>query len=141
MLRLFTAVVAVILYLNTGAAGETVTATVKAGECAAYNSHRPEAGVAFQPGVGANGKKVAPADLPGNDYGGLVPDAIHFDVQINPLLYGRGASTTPSKYANTQVPVAHVDVDLKTGQASLNGRPLTADQDQALRDACRRPHN
>lgn len=138
MLRLLLAVLAGILYLNAGAAAETATATVNAGDCAAINSHHPAPDVAFQPGVGANGRKVAPADLPGNDFPGLVPQTLHFDVQINPLIYGRPAAASPSKFSNTQVPVGHVEVDLKTGQASLNGRPLTSGQEQALREACRR---
>ncbi|HIJ63489.1 MAG TPA: hypothetical protein HPQ04_12420 [Rhodospirillaceae bacterium] len=138
MLRLFLYISLIILSLTTVSAAETLTATVKSGDCAAYNRHHPAPDVAFQPGVGAQGKRVAPADLPGNDMPGLVPTEIHFDIQVNPLLYGKPAGATTSKFANTQATVGHVDVDLKTGQASLNGRPLTAGQDQALRDACRK---
>jgi hypothetical protein len=106
-------------------------------DCRTLVQHRPAPDVAYQPGTDVHGKYVAPADLPGSGYAAGLPDKVQFNVVVNPLAYGQtqGAS---GKYANTTLPVAHVEVDLKTGEASLNGKPLTGVQDRALLDACRK---
>lgn len=133
---------AMTMAVSSAAMAEQVTITgasvyVTKADCAALVQHRPAADVAYKPGADLHGKYVAPADLPGSDYSGLVPDKIPFNVAVNPLTYGQvpGAST---KYANTAVPVAHLEVDTKTGQASLNGKPLTGYQDQTVLEACRK---
>jgi hypothetical protein len=115
------------------------TVYVTKSDCAALVQHHPAADVTYQPGTDVHGKYVAPADLPGNDLSNLVPDKIHFDVRVNPLTYSQGqAAAQPERYSNTAMPVAHVEVDLKSGQATLNGKPLTGTQDKALLEACRK---
>jgi hypothetical protein len=123
------------------AAAETVGVTgspvyVTRDDCRAVVQHRPAPGVEYQPGVDVHGKYVAPADLPGSQMPGLVPDRIQFDIKLNPLV-GLPAGQT-QKYANTALPVAHVEVDMKTGEARLNGQPLNGEQNQALLEACRK---
>lgn len=92
----------------------------------------------------------------------------NFTVQVNPMTYARGARhqaqpqqsgsasgnggsgsgnasgtaqaspAGPDKFANTAMPVGKVTVDLRTGDVTFNGRPLTPDQDRILREACKR---
>ena len=127
-------------------------------DCARRIQHHPGPGVAYQSGMDVHGKPVAPADLDGNERLNLIPDKLQFDVRINPMNYAQGqkaaipstpaspsagttgATVTPQMqqgmYANTSMPVAHVEVDPKTGVTMLNDKPLTAAQDKALLDAC-----
>ncbi|MDR3436674.1 hypothetical protein [Telmatospirillum sp.] len=49
-----------------------------------------------------------------------------------------GTSGTSGKFANTELSIGHVSVDLKTGQALLDGRPLDGDQEQVAAEACRK---
>lgn len=135
--------------------GSTIFVTKE--DCLNISRHRPAPGVAFQPGVGVNGQRVAPADLGG---GSRIEDffpggRINFNVVVNPLNYGganqppprpgfypggqppAGATNNQGRFDNTSVPVARVDVDLNTGETLINGRPLTEDQDRILMRACR----
>lgn len=135
-----------VLTASGAALADQVTVTggtvyVTKSDCAQLVAHHPAPGVAYQPGVDVHGKYVAPADLPGTDATGLVPGGIHFDITVNPMAYaGRSGSSTTTgqagKYPNTAAPVAHVDVDLASGEARLNGQPLTPAQDKALFEAC-----
>jgi hypothetical protein len=111
-------------------------------DCARLVQHRPAPDATYRPGVDVHGKYVAPADLPEGAGNGL-PDRVRFDVVINPLTFAQqnaGAATGAGKYANTQLPVGRVEVDMKTGEATFNGRPLTDPQNQTLREACRKAH-
>ena len=122
------------------------TVYVTRSDCQQLVRHHPAPDVAYQPGTDVHGKYVAPADLPGSDAGKLVPDSLHFDVTVNPMAYaGRAAGTAvgpqagqAGKYPNTAAAVAHVDVDLASGETSLNGKPLNGPQEKALLEACRK---
>jgi hypothetical protein len=105
-------------------------------DCLAFTQHHPAPDVAFKSGVDSHGKYVAPADLSSQTMSGLVPDTIPFDLRINPLAYGRGAPS--ARFANTQTPIAHVDIDMKTGEARLNGQSLSGDQNHVVMEACRK---
>ena len=147
------------------AAADTVTITgdtvfVTPNDCTSLFRYHASPDVAYRPGQDVHGKYVAPADVAGNDYRDLVPaNGAKFTVQINPMNYtklngtqrqaaiggGETGSTannaSPSapsgnKYANTAMPVAHVEVDLQTGEVSVNGRKLTSDQERILAEAC-----
>lgn len=109
-------------------------------DCTQLVQHHPAPDVAYQPGVDVHGKYVPPADLPGNDYSNLVPDKVQFEVMVNPLSYGdqAGAAAPGGRYGNTALPVAHVEVDLRSGAVSLNGKPIASQQEQVLLEACRK---
>ncbi|HIJ37513.1 MAG TPA: hypothetical protein HPP80_01335 [Rhodospirillaceae bacterium] len=131
------AVFAVALFLQFGAKAETVI--IAKADCAKLVTHQARPDVAFKPGVGPHGKPVAPADLPGTGTNGWVPDKIQFEVKVNPMLYGGAAASTgaAAKYANSAVNVAHIEVDPRSGQVLLNGKPLASEQQQALQEVCR----
>lgn len=107
-------------------------------DCRALVEHRPAPDVAYKPGVDVEGRYVAPADLPGSNDVYRLPDSIQFEIRMNPLAYAGQGNLAGTKYANTQVPLGEVSVDLKTGEASFQGRPLTSAQDRTLREACRK---
>jgi hypothetical protein len=131
---------------------ETVSITgapiyVTKSDCQAVLRHQPSADVTYQPGTDVHGHYVAPADLGGGaDVKGLVPDTLKFDIRINPMTYGKtttvpaaGATTAAQgNFANTSVPVAHVEIDMKSGATSLNGKTLGGEQERIVGEACRR---
>lgn len=138
--------------LAAGAVGaETVSITgapiyVTKSDCQALVRHQASADVTYHPGTDVHGHYVAPADLGGgNDFKGLVPDKLKFDIRINPMTYGKtttaptaGASTpAQGNFANTSVPVAHVEIDMKSGVTSLNGKTLGGEQERIVGEACR----
>lgn len=106
-------------------------------DCVALVAHHPRADTNYQPGRDVHGNYVAPADLA--DAGGLVPGKVGFNVRVNPLSYSQGqAAAASGQFANTAMPIAHVDVDLETGETLLNGKSLTPDQDHMVLEACRK---
>ena len=132
------------LLVCLAAAADPVTVTespvyITRNDCQALVGHQPSTDVTYKPGVDVHGKYVAPADLPGSQMSGLVPDKITFDLKINPLAYAPALPTAQGqKFANTAMPLAHVEVDLKTGETRLNGRPLDDAQTLVVREACRK---
>lgn len=145
MLRLIVFLAALALGLPAEADQVTITGGtvyVTREDCAQLTRHQPAPDVAYKPGADVHGKYVPPADLPGSTYPNLLPDKLQFDVQANPLAYGgsrlRQEAGPGGKFANTTLPVAHVEVDLKSGGATVNGRPLSVAQEGALREACRK---
>lgn len=139
-------------------------------DCQALATYHTPKGVEYQPGVDVNGKRVAPADLPGGFTYNL-PEKVEFDVRINPLDYGQRnmleqqiaavqakLAQNPSdsasqqqlaslqgqlaaisgKYDNTTMSVGHVVVNTRTGEATLDGKPLANSQEQYLADLCRK---
>jgi hypothetical protein len=144
ILKIGTGIFLLVLMGPTIAASDTVgvngeSVYVTRSDCMALVRHHPSADATYQPGVDVHGKYVAPADLPAGNTTVTLPDKVQFDLKINPVTYGKTtANATSSNYANTAMSVAHVSVDLKTGQTLLNGKPLDGDQDQYVVDACRK---
>ena len=122
---------------SVGVTGESVYVTKS--DCMTLVRHHPSADVTYQPGADVHGKYVAPADLPSGGAAFSLPDKVQFDLKINPMTYNQPSQTAAaSKYANTTSTVAHIAVDLKTGQTLLNGQPLEGDQDQYVLEVCRK---
>ncbi len=112
-------------------------------DCQAMVAHHPSADVTYQPGQDVHGRAVAPADLPGSGASSYQPpDKLSFDIAINPMMYaGVGKTTTAAgqnRFANTSQSVAHVDIDLKNNQTSLNGQSLGSMQQDIVLQACRK---
>lgn len=145
--------VAAVLLLSLGCArAEQVTVAdqpvyVTKSDCARLLSfHQPSDDVTYKPGQDVRGKYVAPADLSGSRIPGLTPDRIEFILRINPMNYAAGAlsntnttgtSSTQKRFDNTSLPVARVSVDLASGRTTVNGQPLTSEQDRIVEDACK----
>jgi hypothetical protein len=107
-------------------------------DCKQLVAHSPDPGVEYKPGVDVRGKYVAPADLPGQENFKL-PDKIEFDLRLNPLAYAPSQGNVPSgALQNTGTNMGHVEVDLLSGQAKLNGHALDGEQTRIVTEACRK---
>jgi hypothetical protein len=120
--RLAAALIMSVLSLSAGA-----QTRISPEDCRAVTQHLPDPSVAFQPGVGAGGRRVAPADLSAPVP--VVPQApaIYLGVDLQ-RRYGLPRS---------------LDVDLPLGiltfdgtRVLLNGQPLGAEDRSALAAAC-----
>lgn len=107
-------------------------------DCKQLVTHHPDPGVEYKPGTDVHGKYVAPADLPGQQSVAL-PDKIEFDLRLNPLAYAPQQGNAPSgALSNTNINLGHVEVDLLSGQAKLNGHALDGEQTRIVTEACRK---
>ncbi len=107
-------------------------------DCKYLVAHQPDPGVAYKPGIDVHGRYVAPADLPGQQSFDL-PNKIEFDLKLNPLAYAPQQGNAPSgALSNTTINLGHVEVDLLTGQAKLNGHALGDEQTRIVTEACKK---
>lgn len=97
--------------------------------CRALTAHRPAPGVEYKPGVDVQGRPVAPADLPAEGSAG--PDEVRVALKRD-LAIGAGS------LGASEIVVGEVAVDLKTGKAMLNGKPLDQAFETDIVAACRR---
>jgi hypothetical protein len=108
-------------------------------DCLQLVAHHADASVAYQPGVDVHGHYVAPADLPSDTNFKLLPDRVTFDIKVNPLAYaGPQNSANSSNFANTNLPIAKVEVDLLSGGVRVNGQSLDGDQSKIVMEACQK---
>jgi hypothetical protein len=99
--------------------------------------HRPDPGVAYQPGrdVDSQGRPIAPADLPGSNPLPL-DRLLTLDVKI-PLSTLMGSGHTPPKVGDSELHVTQVTIDPMSGQLLFDGRPLDGAPEDAVAAACR----
>ena len=113
---------------------EKAVVTITRADCARLVEHVPSPDVAYQPGVDAYGREVAPADLPGGPNGSAqlqVPETLRISIDIdlqdrfgipaNPALYDAGLSIGEVVY--------------RDGRLTFEGQPL---QDEAAAELTRR---
>ncbi len=108
--------------------------TIARADCARLVEHVPAPDVAYQPGVDAYGRTVAPADLSGSLNGSTpiqVPETLHIPIEID-LLARFGIPANPALY-DADVPIG--EVVYRDGRLSFNGQPL---QDEAAAELTRR---
>ncbi len=113
---------------------QQVELSITRADCARLVEHVPSADVAYQPGVDAYGRAVAPADLPGVLHSGTqfqVPDTLHIPIEID-LLDRFGIPANPELY-KADIPLG--EVVYRNGRVSYNGQPL---QDEAAAELSRR---
>ncbi|MEQ8265964.1 hypothetical protein [Parvibaculum sp.] len=89
-------------------------------------------GADYVPGVAADGSAVAPADVDGGYRYGQWP-VYEFYVTVRP------AGAANPAFAATEIPVALVRVDTKTGRTTIDGEDVSG-VDHALAEACARLH-
>lgn len=85
--------------------GQPVRIVITKLDCSRLIRHVPAADVAYQPGVDARGRAVAPADMPGsgaNALPNLLPDVLEFPLTINPIGYGARNQAQREKAAAAQ---------------------------------------
>lgn len=116
--------------MSTAAAAQPLSITGV--DCRALAKHMPRPDVAYQPGVDARGRKVAPADL--NDAPQIrVPDVIAFDAAADLRRFGVPPT---SPLFQPHVGVGRVEVH-PDGRVLFNGVPLGDPDVAALEEFCR----
>ncbi len=121
------------LFAAATVAAEETKITITKKDCRKITRYTPPAGVTYQPGVDARGRRVAPADI-GGGVKWKVPETVTIDIGIDlEEKYGLG---TGGKYTG-EAKVAEVKVNTKTGLVTLDGEPLTDPDQDALAAACR----
>lgn len=73
-------------------------------DCSRLVRHHADEGVAYRPGEGARGKKVAPADLPGSGAAAMevLPEILEFPINISPVGWAERNLATKEKAAAEQ---------------------------------------
>ena len=87
---------------------------------------------AYTPGVDVRGNKVAPADLPGSDYGFEMPDVMVIELSLDALAYM--GIDQPGVEATTSLGRILVG---KQGRARFDNRILPPQAQRDLKRACR----
>ncbi len=103
-------------------------------DCRRLVRHRPDADVAYKPGVDVRGNPVAPADLPGQARI-TAPNEITINLTIDVLRqYGVPADSllAPSGEAS----IGTVKYDIAAGRLTYNGQTLSDAEQDALAAAC-----
>ncbi len=89
----------------------------------------------YVPGVAADGRPVAPADIGGGT--GYVPRRHYeFDVVVRPL-----AGSAMPGVSTSEMSVAHLRIDSRTGAVEIDGVPLSDGSRHALAEACAELHH
>ncbi len=132
MINLFSTVIVWVVLASATVNAETITITKQV--CQEITKHTPAADVAYQPGVDARGKKVAPADLSGTQAVKL-PDVITIDVnpQIEKWL------TKTDRFPNDRLKTSEIKlgtIKLEGDKITYNGQPLSDDQQDNLSVLC-----
>ncbi|MBX3507148.1 MAG: hypothetical protein KF714_00045 [Parvibaculum sp.] len=91
-------------------------------------------GADYVPGVTADGRAVAPADV-GGGFEYRTRDVYEFDAIMDPLLRRNPAFTSA-----TRMNLARIAIDMKTGRVTMDGQDVTG-LDHALAEACARLHH
>jgi hypothetical protein len=123
-------ILAVLLALPVESRAETVRITRN--DCERLIRHEARGDVAYKPGVDVRGRKVVPAEGPDAvDMGKLVPDVLEFAIALNPLKGGA------ARFGETALSVGTIRFDMNSGQATLDGVPLTTGDTRKLLEECR----
>ncbi len=120
---------------------------LSAEDCRRVVAHTPDADVAYQPGIDANGVAVVSADLGGG--GGLVinPDdiAIAIDIPLRAVAGDPGDETsfaTNGRSIDRYAATGSVgEVTVRGGQVYFDGKPLGNREAELLAAACREQAN
>jgi hypothetical protein len=124
----------VMCLLALPAQAETPTITVTKADCRKLVLHMPDASVAYTPGVTADGRRVAPAELPGSGSGLKLPESFSMPVRID-LQERFGLPANKGQY------MGELDagtVEFSNGKVSYNGQELAAGSQNAIAAACRK---
>jgi hypothetical protein len=117
----------------TAEGSQTITVSPQA--CAAVTHQNDAPGVAYQSGVDATGKSVAPADLPGSGNAALNEKLAGTPIKITVDVQRRFGIPANANLFHGRGEVGYVTV--KDGKAYLDGVPLESNEEGLLTAACR----
>jgi hypothetical protein len=121
--------VAVILFPDALRAQPMEVVVVGRETCRTLTAHSPAADVEYKPGVDVKGRPVAPADLPPEPVPGTEEVRVALKRNIAIGTGGLGAS---------EIVIGEVAVDVASGKAMLNGKPVDQAFQSDIVAACRR---
>ena len=125
-----TVTVAAALLLATGYSQATSTKVkMSARDCRKLVQHQGQANVNYKPGVDVRGRKVAGADLAGENKLKL-PSKVEFNIAFNPL---KGSAA--SRFGETSASMGKVKYDISKNAFTFNGQPMN---DKAMADMARK---
>lgn len=124
----------VMCLLALPAFAETRTITVTQADCRNLVMHRPDASVAYTPGVTADGWRVAPAELPGSGSGIKLPKSFSMPIRID-LQERFGLPVNKGRYMGE---LDAGSVKFKDGKVTYNGQELNTGSQNAIIRACRK---
>lgn len=107
-------------------------------DCSRLIRHVPAPDVAYQPGVDAKGRAVAPADIPGSGaeaIPNLLPDVLEIPLTIKPM---QGATYAKRGSGDSQATLGTVRYDMAKGTFTFNDQPLGSAEQQELARACQK---
>ena len=113
---------------------ETRTITVTQADCRNLVMHRPDASVAYTPDVTADGRRVAPANLPGSGSGIKLPKSFSLPIRID-LKERFGLPANNGQY---MVELDAGSVKFKDGKITYNGQELNTGSQNAIIRAYRK---
>lgn len=126
------ALIAAIALAPLAARAEQITVT--ASECDHVVAHTPDASVAYKPGVTADGRAVAPANLSGGSFTVEPPEKITIDINLD-LQERFGLPANKGQYMG-EAKIGEVVIE--NGRATYNGQPLATGAQHAIAEACRK---
>ncbi len=127
--------VALLLSVTTGArATESQVLILGREDCLRLVRHEPSADVAFRPGEGPDGRKVAPADLEETPRLAL-PEELSIAITVD--MADRFGIPILADLFRGEVAVGTVRLRLEDGRAWFNGTPLGSEDQAALASLCR----
>ena len=119
--------ITVLIVFSAAYGAWAATATVSSGTCARLTEHKADSSVAYQPGVDAQGRKVAPAGT-GGEFKFKAPKEIKIPIQIDPGL--------SSEFSTSDTTVGNVTY--RDGRLYYNGKPLQDDETARIARLCQR---
>lgn len=120
------------------APGQPLRIVITKTDCSRLLRHFPSADVAYKPGEGVGGRKVAPADVPGSGADavpGLLPDVLEIPVTIKPFA---NAAYATRGLDDADASLGKVQYDIAKGSFTFNGQPIGGAEQQELAQACAR---
>lgn len=123
-----------VIGLTANVMGAEPVVIISRSDCARMTAHRPAADATYKPGVDAQGRAVAPADLPGTAQI-AIPDEIAIDITVD--LQKRFGIPSDATLFKPEARIGTVVVK-PDGSATFNGQPLSSPEQQALAALCQK---
>ena len=128
-----------LLAASAFAATPKQTSQINPALCQMLVKHTPDADVAYQPGIDAEGHKVTPADLPGQAQM-RIPDKIQIPLTLSlSQTLGLNTATYPNNQLGQQTEPVLGTFVVEGDHVSFNGQDLSDAQQEKLAVLCLHP--